>query len=139
MAKQEGTFKLVTYLQVIIIDLQMITLEEMIKKYSAEGDCPVRNVLDRIGDKWSILVICYLGDSGTLAKDADGYPKIAGSRWFVIPQNLPGDSPKSGIYPYPGWRKPVTRFGKANHLGLRKYAGYIEIKGGVCRAVVHQR
>jgi DNA-binding HxlR family transcriptional regulator len=44
----------------------MIALEEIIKKYSAEGDCPVRNVLDRIGDKWSILVICYLGDSGTL-------------------------------------------------------------------------
>jgi len=44
----------------------MITFEEKIKKYSAAGDCPVRNVLDRIGDKWSILVICLLGDCGTL-------------------------------------------------------------------------
>lgn len=29
-------------------------------------DCPVRNVLDRLGDKWSILVITILGESGTL-------------------------------------------------------------------------
>jgi DNA-binding HxlR family transcriptional regulator len=48
------------------VDLQMITLEEKLKKYSEHGDCPVRNVLDRIGDKWSILVISLLGDCGTL-------------------------------------------------------------------------
>ena len=24
-------------------------------------DCPVRNILDRFGDKWSILVLIYLG------------------------------------------------------------------------------
>ena len=29
-------------------------------------DCPVRNILDRVGDKWSILVITILGESGTL-------------------------------------------------------------------------
>jgi len=29
-------------------------------------DCPVRNVLDRVGDKWSILVITILGENGTL-------------------------------------------------------------------------
>jgi DNA-binding HxlR family transcriptional regulator len=52
--------------QVTIIDLQMITLEESLKKYSEIGNCPVRNVLDRIGDKWSILVISLLGECGTL-------------------------------------------------------------------------
>ena len=36
------------------------------KKFELTGDCPVRNVLDRIGDKWSILVIGILGESGTL-------------------------------------------------------------------------
>jgi DNA-binding HxlR family transcriptional regulator len=51
---------------VTIIDLQMIRLEEKIKNYSIASDCPVRNVLDRIGDKWSILVISLLGESGTL-------------------------------------------------------------------------
>lgn len=29
-------------------------------------NCPVRTVLDRIGDKWSTLVITILGDEGTL-------------------------------------------------------------------------
>ena len=32
----------------------------------AVTDCPIRNVLDRIGDKWSILIIIMLGDHGTL-------------------------------------------------------------------------
>ena len=25
------------------------------------GECPIRNVLDRIGDKWSMLVLLFLG------------------------------------------------------------------------------
>lgn len=29
-------------------------------------DCPVRNVLIRVGDKWSILIITALGESGTM-------------------------------------------------------------------------
>lgn len=37
------------------------------KKYSdADGECAVRNVLDRLGDKWSMLVIIVLGVEGTL-------------------------------------------------------------------------
>ena len=39
---------------------------ENYKNYSLVDDCPVRNVLDRVGDKWSILIISILGDSGTL-------------------------------------------------------------------------
>lgn len=42
----------------------------MIKKSSKKipliEDCPIRNVLDRVGDKWSILIIMILGDRGTL-------------------------------------------------------------------------
>jgi DNA-binding HxlR family transcriptional regulator len=29
-------------------------------------NCPVRHVLDRIGDKWSTLIILILGDSGVM-------------------------------------------------------------------------
>ena len=29
--------------------------------YEAAGDCPVREVLDRVGDKWSVMVIVLLG------------------------------------------------------------------------------
>jgi len=37
------------------------------KKYSdADGECAVRNVLDRLGDKWSMLVVIVLGVEGTL-------------------------------------------------------------------------
>ena len=40
--------------------------KEKIKKIEAPVDCPIRNVLDRVGDKWSILVIMMLGEHGTL-------------------------------------------------------------------------
>lgn len=29
-------------------------------------NCPIRNVLDRFGDKWSILVLLLLGSNGTM-------------------------------------------------------------------------
>ncbi|MFI0430056.1 winged helix-turn-helix transcriptional regulator [Mariniflexile sp. HMF6888] len=37
-----------------------------INKYSDVDDCPVRNVLDRIGDKWSMLVLLILNDNEVL-------------------------------------------------------------------------
>ncbi len=40
--------------------------EEKLKKLDLTEDCPIRNVLDRIGDKWSILVVTILGEHGTL-------------------------------------------------------------------------
>lgn len=41
-------------------------IKENLKKYVVIEDCPVRNVLDRVGDKWSILVVTILGEAGTL-------------------------------------------------------------------------
>lgn len=63
---QEGTFKLVSYFEVSMFDYQWVMLEGKLKKFELVDDCPVRNVLDRIGDKWSILVITILGEQGTL-------------------------------------------------------------------------
>jgi DNA-binding HxlR family transcriptional regulator len=37
----------------------MINSEEKFEE--CIGQCPIRNVLDRIGDKWSMLVLLYLG------------------------------------------------------------------------------
>ncbi|WP_321287192.1 helix-turn-helix domain-containing protein [uncultured Sunxiuqinia sp.] len=34
--------------------------ENKLKKYSNAEQCPVRNVVDRIGDKWSLLVLLLL-------------------------------------------------------------------------------
>lgn len=42
-------------------------MEEInLKKYTDTTGCPVRNVLDRFGDKWSILVLLVLDESGVL-------------------------------------------------------------------------
>ena len=40
--------------------------KEKLNKEVDAADCPIRNVLDRVGDKWSILVILMLGNHGTL-------------------------------------------------------------------------
>jgi len=41
--------------------------ERILKKISTDfDDCPVRTVLDRIGDKWSILVMVTLGENEKL-------------------------------------------------------------------------
>ncbi len=40
--------------------------EKIFNKYSDSGHCPVRNVLDRIGDKWSILVLMVLEEGKVL-------------------------------------------------------------------------
>ncbi|MCD0490429.1 helix-turn-helix transcriptional regulator [Pedobacter sp. MC2016-14] len=41
-------------------------MENNLEKYKNTEGCPVRNVLDRLGDKWSILIIITLGEAGTL-------------------------------------------------------------------------
>ena len=33
---------------------------ELLKKYGDTQNCPVRNVVDRIGDKWSVLILMLL-------------------------------------------------------------------------------
>ncbi|WP_090103653.1 helix-turn-helix domain-containing protein [Chitinophaga sp. CF118] len=35
------------------------------KKFDKNIPCPVRSVMDRIGDKWAVLVITTLGEKGT--------------------------------------------------------------------------
>lgn len=39
---------------------------EMMKSFLPTGKCPVRNVLSRIGDKWSMLVLITLQANGTM-------------------------------------------------------------------------
>lgn len=40
--------------------------ENMLEIFSDIDHCPVRKVLDRFGDKWSILVIIILGENGKM-------------------------------------------------------------------------
>ncbi len=41
-------------------------MEKNLEKYSDTANCPVRNVLSRLGDKWSLLVMGILGEAETL-------------------------------------------------------------------------
>lgn len=41
-------------------------MRDIFGKYMVHVDCPIRQVLDRFGDKWSILILCLLHDSGKL-------------------------------------------------------------------------
>jgi DNA-binding HxlR family transcriptional regulator len=40
--------------------------KEKIKIFAEAETCPVRNVLDRIGDKWSMLILLVLNGEGVL-------------------------------------------------------------------------
>ncbi len=44
----------------------MDTLKEKPKKNCSRADCPIRDVLVRVGDKWSMLIVDILGQYGTL-------------------------------------------------------------------------
>lgn len=41
-------------------------IEKKLKKYADADHCPVRNVVDRIGDKWSVLILLLLSESGVM-------------------------------------------------------------------------
>lgn len=40
--------------------------QKKLEKFPPTGDCPVRDVLSRIGDKWSMLVLLTLHANGTM-------------------------------------------------------------------------
>lgn len=40
--------------------------KEILNKYGNFENCPIRNVVDRIGDKWSMLVLLVLDDEKVL-------------------------------------------------------------------------
>jgi DNA-binding HxlR family transcriptional regulator len=63
---QVGTGKYVSYFEVTIMKNQQVSMAKSLEKYSMVDECPIRNVLDRFGDKWSILIIIILGENGTL-------------------------------------------------------------------------
>lgn len=54
-----------------IIDYQPDSLQKKLQKILQKTEgvvsvCPIRNILDRFGDKWSMLSIFHLGEAGTL-------------------------------------------------------------------------
>lgn len=61
---QEGTPGRERHFKVTIIDNQSITMKNSFGKYTDIENCPIRQVLDRFGDKWSILILIILDANG---------------------------------------------------------------------------
>jgi DNA-binding HxlR family transcriptional regulator len=58
---------------------------ELLKKYSSPDNCPVRNVVDRIGDKWSVLVLMVLEDGEVLRfNEIYGYIKTISQKMLAV-------------------------------------------------------
>ncbi len=55
-----------TYAKVSNIKIQYFMERKKIKKFADSENCPVRNVIDRIGDKWSVLVLLLLEEEEIL-------------------------------------------------------------------------
>lgn len=55
-----------TYRGVTIAEHQRVMTENNFKIYGDADHCPVRNVLDRIGDKWSMLILLVLDEAEVL-------------------------------------------------------------------------
>lgn len=59
--------------------------EKIIKKYSDAAQCPVRNVIDRISDKWSILVLLLLEDGNVLRfNEICGYIQTISQKMLAV-------------------------------------------------------
>jgi len=56
----------VSYHKVTNANPQAVMDQKKIKVFSDVENCPVRNVVDRIGDKWSVLVLLALEGGGVL-------------------------------------------------------------------------
>jgi DNA-binding HxlR family transcriptional regulator len=49
-----------------MLEIKLLEMEKICKKNNVASNCPIRNILDRFGDKWSMLVIIILGKEGTM-------------------------------------------------------------------------
>ena len=71
-------------------------------KYSDSEHCPVRNVIDRIGDKWSILILMILEEGNVLRfNEIYGYIKTISQKMLSVTlKSLEADGlVKRTVYP----------------------------------------
>ncbi len=60
---QERTLNSISYLKVSNAEEQEVMEAKNLEKFGIVETCPVRNVIDRIGDKWSVLVLLLLEEA----------------------------------------------------------------------------
>lgn len=76
--------------------------EKILDKYGNPEQCPVRNVVDRIGDKWSVLVLMVLEEGGVLRfNEINGYIKTISQKMLTVTlKSLEADGlVKRTVYP----------------------------------------
>lgn len=56
--------------------------------------CPSRQLLDRLSDKWVVLILCALGGSGSGNDSADGAGESAALRYSELSRRIAGVSQK---------------------------------------------
>ena len=64
--KHERTYEQATYMGVTIVDTQDTAKIKKMKNFHPTGNCPIRDILCRLGDKWSMLVLITLNVNGTM-------------------------------------------------------------------------
>ena len=72
------------------------------KKYGNAESCPVRNVIDRLGDKWSVLVLMLLEESKVLRfNEMFGYIQTISQKMLAVTlKSLEADGlVKRTVYP----------------------------------------
>jgi DNA-binding HxlR family transcriptional regulator len=76
--------------------------ENILKKYGNAENCPVRNVIDRLGDKWSVLVLMLLEESKVLRfNEMFGYIQTISQKMLAVTlKSLEADGlVKRTVYP----------------------------------------
>lgn len=76
--------------------------ENILKKYGTADNCPVRNVIDRLGDKWSVLVLMLLEESKVLRfNEMYGYIQTISQKMLAVTlKSLEADGlVKRTVYP----------------------------------------
>ena len=76
--------------------------ENILKKYGNAESCPVRNVIDKLGDKWSVLVLMLLEESKVLRfNEIFGYIQTISQKMLAVTlKSLEADGlVKRTVYP----------------------------------------
>ena len=92
--------------------------ENILKKYSDADHCPVRNVLERFGDKWSLLVLMLLEEGHVLRfSEINGYIQTISQKMLAVTlKSLEADGLiKRTVYPQipPKVEYELTPMGKS--------------------------
>ena len=92
--------------------------EKILKKFSDADHCPVRNVLERFGDKWSLLVLMLLEDGQVLRfSEISGYIQTISQKMLAVTlKSLEADGlVKRTVYPQipPKVEYELTPMGKS--------------------------